>query len=106
MSLNWSVKKVKDHALICFENVYRGEHLIWMTIPVGIPEITRANHTEFYRRAHEWEVKNGAQVHAMTEHGFEDVYITPQDVERHIGLGTNASRMTVKQFETRLAQPA
>jgi len=25
MSLNWSVKKVKDHALICFENVYRGD---------------------------------------------------------------------------------
>jgi hypothetical protein len=114
MSLTWTLKKVKDFGTVCYEDVDRGdgksvnqmkcmtENLIWMTVPVGMGEITEVNHQEFYRRIHAWEEKNGAQIHFYDGKELQDVFTTLEDVKAHVGLATNASRMNPRQFQERL----
>lgn len=113
MSLNWSLAGVENRDEVCFESAswygQKGrqikamtEHLIWATMFVGMPEITEVNHQEFYRRIHLWEEKNGAQVHEHNEGETTDIFVSLDDVKAHIGLYTNASRMSPKQFLERL----
>lgn len=70
------------------------ETLIWLTMTVGLQKITHQNWQDFYLRVYIYEKvfdpflrdKNGKRP------------ITPEDVQRHIGLKTNSGSMSYPQF--------
>jgi hypothetical protein len=105
MSLNWNVKNVENNETVCF--VGEGDEreinpithaLIFMTMSVGLGEITDKNADEFYARCHIMEQTHGA----YTRIGSEEVYITPQDIQRHIGLYCNVANETRAQWARRI----
>lgn len=69
--------------------------VVFMTMFVGIPEITDKNWQDFYKRARAWERVHGT-ISSNNEPMSQDL------VKKFIGLYTNASRMTVTQFKNRL----
>jgi len=107
MSLDWNVGKIKDYKEVCFETCtmndtsygrVEGERylssltnsLIWVTMPLGMGEITEKNYEEFWWRAAFYERLHGA----MRTRGDGEVYYTKADIFNHIGLTTNVSTET------------
>lgn len=96
MALNYNFSKVKDHEALHEDQMEWGktDTLIWMTMAVGLGEITEKNYVEFYARVKFIEKLNGAMAH--TKDG--DYFFTIDDIKRRIGLETNVSQWTRKQF--------
>ena len=69
-------------------------HLIWMTLGVGLNRITEDNCEEFYRRLVLLSYQSG--------HGYGDADVTLADLRRRIGLSTNANVETKAAFDNRL----
>ncbi len=69
--------------------------LVYATMAIGIRKITEKNYKKFYARLTAAEHLNGSYLYA----GNKPYYITLEDVERFIGLVTNANEMTAAQFE-------
>lgn len=115
MPLNWSVKTVKDADDVCyftatktrtFDGVVRGEEythpitdsLVWATMSLGLNEITVANIDEWEKRlalAYNvgW-ISKSVVFAGFADDGdikWEPRMLTRDDLERHIGLETNAS---------------
>lgn len=96
MSLNWSATKVADWENLSQENWERIETVIFDTMGAGINQITEANWEEFYRR--ELMVR-AALGYSLKE--FQE--FMPRDfIHKLVGLGTNASSLTVTQFNKSL----
>ena len=96
MSLNYNFSKVKDHEAL-HEDEWEWHitnALIWATMSVGIREIKEDNIDEFYARLHMEEKLFGA--HLIKDR--KDYFITRTDIERRVGLTTNASTFTRPQF--------
>jgi hypothetical protein len=88
--------------------------LIWATIPVGIGRITEANYQTFALRLRLYEQLFGAFLRRRVDVNGQEVEdpfddrpgrwvdrrITAAEVKAHIGLSTNASRLTTAQFKT------
>lgn len=91
MALTWNAEKVKGWK-------DKGERVtdavIYMTMLVGINEITDENAEEFFARVSLNEKLFGA---ALTKGGKERP-LTLEDIRGHIGLRTNAATMTRTQF--------
>lgn len=64
------------------------ESIIFHTMFLGMPEITEANAEEFYRRA---ELLYWSK-------GIAEPFFSLDDVKGMVGLKTNASALTLKQF--------
>ncbi len=71
------------------------EALVYLTMGVGIREITASNAGEFYARVRLYETLIGV---TMTNGSGEPVMITATDVRNHIGLTTNAPLLTAAKF--------
>jgi len=71
------------------------EALIWLTMAVGMGTITAKNWRQFYTRVAFVERVFGARRRSVED---GPVFIAPKDVQAHIGLTTNVSRMTDAQF--------
>jgi len=108
MSLDWNISKIKNSQKVCFNTVGDDiklagltKTLIFATMSIGLPVITDENVTEFFKRCHVYERVNGCWrygVPEVAEHGPEPVYITPGEVRQHIGLRTNAERLSDHKF--------
>lgn len=101
MSLDYELQEVFNYKELLNDDgspVGLAETMIFMTMFVGIGRITRENALEFYQRVHYYEKQRGS---LRTQNG-NDLYITPQEVHRFIGLRTNASAETPTQFKKRL----
>jgi len=105
MALHWNVEQIEDHENLCFtgEGDDREMHpvtkaLVFMTMSVGLGAITEDNADEFYARAHIIEQVHGQYTHV----GGEGIYISPQDVQRHIGLYCNVADETRLQWAKRM----
>jgi hypothetical protein len=94
MSLNFELGGIENYRETGYDRdgVLRPEtkSLIFATMVVGIGRITEGNAAEFYARLHAFERLNGTY---LTEQG-KNVYLTPEDVRRHIGLTTNVANET------------
>jgi hypothetical protein len=106
VSLNWDIGKVKDYEAVWphdqWEQDYESltkeqqqeglktEALIWLTIGIGMGDITEENVDEFTARVMIWEKVRGNYLRLDKE----PYYLTRSDIERRIGLWTNASRET------------
>lgn len=105
MALHWNVENVHDYENVCW--IGEGDEreinpithaLIFLTMSVGLGEITDKNADEFYARVHVME-----QIHGHFTHiGGEGVYISPLDVQRHIGLTCNVANETRAQWARRI----
>lgn len=101
MSLDWNIKEVADYDNVCF--VGDGderrlsaitESLIWRTMVVGLNEISEANFREFAYRLNFYERLFGETI---MEEGKKR-FITLAEMRAHIGLRTNANRLTRAQW--------
>lgn len=120
MSLDWSVKNVKDFETRCWVKLEEDmpsrmlkagdeivnpvtETLVWLTVSTGMPEITEANAAEFLARTRIIEAAYGSMLSQRLDSGeIGDRPITAEDVYNHIGLYTNASKTTKADFVKRL----
>lgn len=121
MPLSWNVENVKDNDEVTTwvpdhddpSGRYKAgdrmwhpvtEALVWLSISTGINEITEENAAEVFARINLSERLNGPQlIRAIDPETGERpkdaaAFITPEEVERHIGLWTNASPKTRTQF--------
>lgn len=116
MSLDWSVKNVKDFETRCWITLTEDwpsrllkagdevvnpvtETLVWLTVSTGMPEITEDNAAEFLARTRIIEATYGAMLSVRLLSGsIVDKPISAEDVYNHIGLYTNASKMTKATF--------
>jgi hypothetical protein len=97
MSLNWSIEGIKDYKELLVKGVDKDgefEHtnpvtdgLVWMTMIVDIGRITEENWKEFYLRVKMYEALKGRY--------FYDYEVTPELIQRHIGLATNVTTSKV-----------
>lgn len=94
MSLNWNAEKIEGRENFTDEEFGVLDGMIWLTMAVGIHELTEKNHEEFFARLDLIQKLHGAY---MNRKG-EDYFITKEDVKKCIGLRTNASTYTRNQF--------
>lgn len=118
MALNWSIKDVKQYKRL-YRKLVKGEEgysdtevlkrlkqvpnqIIFLTMTIGMREITDKNWKQFYYRVYAWERIVGVQFYKGNTKKLIPMYITKDDVKRMIGLHTNAGTMTSTQFKKHL----
>ena len=96
MSLNWSLKSVVDHRELFTDGSVQPitAALLWATVQVGLNKITADNVDEWLFRSM-WMLRIGL---ANLTRGPTPSAFTRLEIERHIGLHTNADTVTRKQF--------
>lgn len=109
MSLNWDISKVKNWEELYDKGTWKNDFefepdpkgkekrlqtrtdaLIWVTMSVGMGQITEKNHEEFFKRVAFLETIGSA----YRMRGGKPVKYTLEDIKRHIGLSTNVSTET------------
>jgi hypothetical protein len=110
MSLNWNLTNIKNYEELCWQkneddtvklNVVT-ESLIFIGMAIGIGKITEDNASEVFGRISMYEKLFGATMCVFNDKGKEQVFITPEDVNAHIGLSTNVSKETEASFRKRM----
>lgn len=128
MPLNWSVKNVKNADDVCYftatknsvvHGLTRGEEyvhpitntLVFATMAMGLNEITEANIDEWESRlglAYEVGWISKMVVYGGDDengnHKWEPRMLTRTDLERHIGLETNATEESAAAWRKRVWQ--
>lgn len=94
MSLNWNAEQVKDFDKLTEDEVVTRNSLVWLSMSVGLWEITEKNVLEWYFRVRIHEGLYGAK---RTING-EDKFFSFPEIVRFIGLYTNADTFTRNQF--------
>lgn len=114
MALRWDLSAIEDWENVCMldapadepmAGITKGDRiqnpvttaLIWATIGVDLPGITRENAPEFYARLRFTEEISGpylirAEVDGVRPEG-KAAFITPEEVLAHVGLTANVSEM-------------
>jgi hypothetical protein len=123
VSLNWTVSNIADWETVCYmeapcdipsQFVAKGDRmlnpvtnvLIWATIAVDLPGITRENASEFFARLRFTEQQDGpflirAEVDGKRPEG-EAAFVTPEEVVAHIGLTANVSPLSRTKWLNKL----
>lgn len=117
MALRWSIKKIlgfkrnPDDYYVPIENKKGSKvfdiqpitkHLVYETMIVGLGEITIHNIDEWLIRMKLVEKLYGTSLMIRDDKGnVKPYHITVEDLERHIGLWTNAERIKRKEFVSR-----
>ena len=110
MSLNFDVSAVPESIRLVEENgktvmAPRTHALIFLTMSVGMGEITEKNWPKFWARVDAEQKLHGARLNRMNEDGeWEPQFLTPQDIRDHIGLRTNVNPWTVSQWRKHLTE--
>jgi len=124
VSLNWTLDQIADWETVCYmeapcdipsQFVAKGDRmlnpltnaLIWATMGVGLPGITRENAAEFWARLRFIERLDGAhliraEVDGKRPEGYA-AFITPEEVVAHIGLTANVTRESRTQWLKRFS---
>lgn len=76
----------------------RIETIIFATMITGIPNITEKNYEQFYNRLHLVETVNGSFFTRKLRGKAVADPIRKEEIEAMIGLKSNASTLTLKQF--------
>lgn len=113
MSLNFNYKKVAEweaastHPCSPHEWHPIGNALVWMSMVCGYGEITEKNATKVAQRLMEYQAIEGP----LLEYTVPDaaggrtsrrLYIAEPEVQRYVGLTTNASTMTDREWNKKL----
>lgn len=98
MSLNYDLSKIDNFAKLAKTQPGMVQTMCFATMFVGCPVIAESGKDSWrtvFKRIRMWEAAHG---------NLGSRPITPADVQRFIGLWTNASRMTESQYGKHLAQ--
>lgn len=107
MALTWNVTGIKDHERVTTAPHKRGgknqwhtatESLVWLSMACGFDSITEKNVEEVAERVRMWQHVSGTIY--RTSSG--DLKLSLSDIHDHIGLTTNASRLTRTEFNKKL----
>ena len=105
MSLDFNYEKCKPNEKEKFfsdNNQHLTNCIIHFCMFTGIQSITEKNVGEFFARVHFIESKDGAHRSSRADDGTKaEVFVTLEECRRYIGLSTNVSNETRKQFLTR-----
>jgi hypothetical protein len=100
MALDWNLSKIPHYETICFTPTPDGRQvtnetqaMIWAAQSTGIAKITTANHEQFYHR----------YLSVCRAQGDSPAF-TLHHVRCHVGLWTNATRLTKPQFRKQLLE--
>jgi hypothetical protein len=110
MPLNFDFSKVRDYQSVTIDphndaNWHPvADALVWLSVICGYNQITQQNHAKIAKRIAAYQQVCGAFLEAGG--GSKPIYITHTDVERFIGMHTNASTMTDTQWLKRLGELA
>tara|TARA_R110000824_G_scaffold240332_1_gene428969 strand:+ start:381 stop:836 length:456 start_codon:yes stop_codon:yes gene_type:complete len=115
MSLNWDITKIKDSETLCWETTEDGESqmsaitetLIWATMFCYMDSITQKNYKDFHRRLIELEIVTGTGLISLRNKQTDEMSSRSprlKEVEAHIGLSTNGSRKTTREWSSHLKQ--
>lgn len=107
MALTWDVSSIKDHESVT-TSPFKDEEgndkwhpvtmaLISIAVTCGIDSITEKNLGDVWLRVQAYQRVYGPLVSMNLPYG--DVYLTRDDVEAHVGLRTNACRVTNSAFD-------
>lgn len=107
MSLNFDLSNINNYQVVTTHPDDLGEEdhvkrlnpvtdaLIWHSMICGFTEITEKNWQEVFHRIYLRERACGA---LRVNHELGNIYITVEDVFKHIGLRTNSSARTKAEF--------
>lgn len=105
MPLNWYLDKVERPEELRGDNgdlLPKTQTLVLLTMPTGFNQITKKNVDEVWARVRLWEALNGP----FCYDGESPDPLTREDVERHVGLATNAASFTRARFLQQLWREA
>ena len=113
MSLDFSYKNVHDYEAVSTHPMYPddwhpiGNALVWMSMVCGYNQITEANAVKIAQRLMEYQAVIGPLVeYSISEtegpRSKRSLYIDIAEVRRFIGLRTNASSMTDREWNKKL----
>ena len=108
MALTWNVTQIANHETVT-TSPFPGwdkkpqwhpatEALVWLSVHCGYSEIIEKNAEEVAYRVGIWESYIGATM----VWGGGDLRVSEQDVRNHIGLTTNASRLSRAEFKKKV----
>ena len=105
MALGWNLSDITDWETVCFNGEGddkrmspETEQLITVTMVLGLNEISQENIDKFCLRLRMYEKVCGWCLWYTNEDGSRRNALPDSVVKRHIGLHTNASRLTDAQF--------
>lgn len=104
MALSYELGEIADWKPLAEEYPGTVEIMCFASMFIGMPIIAEGGKDdwrEFYKRIHMWEKAYGCLGNG--EDG-EPSPVSPKMVRRFVGLKTNASRMTPRQFALHLAE--
>ena len=95
MALNWNIEACKNYKELTTDKEWAVTNaLIWLSLETGINEITTKNVKKVFTRIRISENLSGAYL----RNGKKRYFIKMEDVEKRIGMYTNASPYTDAQF--------
>ena len=107
MALTWDIGEVKHYKRLFTKKDEEGrtqlkqpyDMMIWLTMTIGISKITKKNYKKFFNRVRLVEQTKGAFLIQRIDGGkAKPRPIQLKDVERMIGLHTNASDLSRTKF--------
>lgn len=98
MSLNWDATRVEGIDDLTDNERGTLQALCFSTMAVGMNKITTENAREFYTRASFMEKVLGASRRGFDGEKDFPVFYSLEDIQRFVGLMTNASPLTDAQF--------
>jgi hypothetical protein len=113
MALNYNLREIEGYKRKIYSKVksesgeiqYKmkdiPQTIVFLTMSVGMRTITEKNWMKFYNRAHIIETIHGSFFFETKRGKHVPRYITKDDIQSMIGLQTNASELTTKQFMKR-----
>ena len=118
MSLNYDLGEIQDYKNLCYlpdEVDEDGKEtfsinpvtraLTFLSISIGMREITKKNWQEFFIRVAPYEAVEGASLHKPgASYPAIPRPITKEDVVNHIGLATNVTTRNANEFLKNLAE--
>lgn len=113
MSLNFNFVKIKDYKNVCWIKKPDGtermnpitDAIIWACLSTDHGGISVTNFREFFYRLNKVQGEAGGLLFDHSGGKPEPVWITLQDVERHIGLQTNCTNRTRRQWAKKQGHP-
>ena len=110
MALTWDLTDIKNYEDVCWEKNDDGtdrlnpvtESLIWLSMGIGMGNITEANANEFYIRVALYEDLFGNMLSTFENGVKKYIPITPEDIISHIGLRTNVGKDSATVFRNRM----
>ena len=121
MPLNWNAERIKffqenpddlyvdvpgDNGSTYSDLNVVTKSLVFGTMSVGIGDLTFKNAPDYYARWKMLEEHDGYYLYGKVndEGDFVRFYLTPEIIMQHIGLATNVSHVSKKEWVTRLAK--